>query len=399
MSRAQVAIVLGLASSQSVMAAPAGAMAIEGRVIETHSRWTADGTRIVTEATVRTASGDHVVSQLGGTVDGIGMMTFPGPEPLVVGMVVAVAATPSLDLAQREHLVVDEVRVLALPPAFVRTGPTARGNYLHWEAGCVLVTPDVAGTSQVVGNNEFEAIDRVVNEWNSKTAGCSYMSIELQPPLASEVGRDNVNLIKFRDRSWCRPAIGDDPARCYSPSAAGLTTAVFVDDANSPRDGAIVDADIEINGEHFAIAVNGQSSGTSGCQSDIANTLTHEVGHLLGLEHTCRAAGDPPRVDGQGRQVPLCSQTSDPLITEATMYNFQDCGETKKASLEADDISGICAAYPIAQGPKECRGVDQTGGGCANCSAAGSSGIVWGLVGAVWLWGATRKTRSRKSSR
>src|SRR3954449_9918640 len=100
---------------------------------------------------------------------------------------------------------------------------------------------------------------------------------------AMEVGNDKVNLIKFRDTSWGRPAVGDDAARPYDSAAAGITTATYVDDAGSDRDGAILDADVELNGVNFAISANGQSLGSNGCKSDLQNTLTHELGHLQGL--------------------------------------------------------------------------------------------------------------------
>src|SRR5688572_19611124 len=90
------------------LAAAQPSMSIEGDVIFASSRWTRDGSRIVTEATVRTAAGQQlVVSQLGGTVDGLTMRTFPGPEIMVPGMRVALTAYQSMDLAQRMHVVVD----------------------------------------------------------------------------------------------------------------------------------------------------------------------------------------------------------------------------------------------------------------------------------------------------
>nr|MBA3456032.1 hypothetical protein [Deltaproteobacteria bacterium] len=357
-----------LAMPAAASAAPPATMTIEGEVMQTTSRWTRDGSRIVTEATVHTDAGEIVVSQLGGSVDGIGMRTMPGPEMLVPGMRVAVAAHPDEDLARRTHVVVDRVRVLAMPPGYVRTGPTKAGNSLYWESGCIFVTADAAGTKQLPGDTEFGVIERSIATWNAASATCSYMELKYQGVEAREVGRDRVNIIKFRDMSWCRPAVDDDPARCYADSAAGITTAVYVDDAGSDRDGAIVDADIEINGKFFAISDNGVTLGTESCKAELSNTLTHELGHLHGIEHPCLADGDPMRVDHMGRAVPLCRTVMDPKIVEATMFNFQECGETKKASLEAEDIAAVCGIYPRSEDPGTCEPVSLNERGC--CSAA-----------------------------
>ncbi|MEO8705290.1 MAG: hypothetical protein ABI867_34930 [Kofleriaceae bacterium] len=375
-----VACLAVLVASTSAGATPRtglSSMTVEGSVIDTSARWSADGSRIVTTSVVRTAAGDVSVSQLGGHVDGLTMRTFPAPELLAVGMRVAIGAHPALDLGKRTHIAVDSVKVLALPAGFVRTGPTERGNFLFWESGCVIATPDAAGTNEVVGDTEFVAISASINEWNTEVAGCSFMHLVEADRVTSEVGRDSRNLIKFRDTSWCRPAIDDDPARCYSPQAAGLTTAVFVDDSDSDRDGAIVDADVELNGVDFAISNDGQTTGTADCAADIKNTLTHELGHMLGLEHPCLADSDPPRVDGAGQPVPSCFGALSPAITEATMYNFQDCGETKKASLEADDIQAICSTYPASDDPGQCGPVGEKAG-C--CSASSDSGVPPALV-------------------
>lgn len=364
--------------------ANASSMTVSGEVIETRSHWTADGSRIVTEATVHTDTGDVVVSQLGGTVDGIGMRTFPGPEPLVQGMSVTVAATPSMDLSQQVHNVVDGVKVISTPPGYVRTGPTQSGNSLYWESGCVFVTVDSAGTKYVAGDQEFSVIDQAISTWNTASDSCSYIKILDEGRKAVETGRDNVNIIKFRDVTWCRPASKDDPARCHPDSAAGITTATFVDDTGSARDGAIVDADVELNGVGFAIAVNGQTLSTESCISELKNTLTHELGHLLGFEHTCRAAGDPERIDDQGRAVPSCSTTTDPAIIGATMYNFQECGEAKKETLEADDIAGLCGVYPAAKDPGTCEPVGDPGG-CDTGQRSGSSLLLSALVGLLLM--------------
>jgi MYXO-CTERM domain-containing protein len=368
-------------------AAHAAPMTVTGTVVDTRGHWTEDGSRIVTDATIQTGSGMVVVNQLGGTADGLGMITFPGPPVLAPGMTVTVGAHQDADLTGRMHVVLDDVKVLAQPPSFVRTGPTKAGHSLFWESGCVFVTLDADGTKEIPGDQEFGVIDASIDTWNASTASCSYLVVKDAGKKAIEVnGKDYTNVIKFRDVSWCRPATHDDPAKCYSESSAGITTATYIDDGG-PRDGAIVDADVEINGVNFAISVAGQTLATmKGCNAELQNTLTHELGHLHGLEHTCLAVGDPGRTDDQGNPVPSCSATSDPKIVEATMYNFQDCDETKKETLDPDDINAICAIYPTAKDPGTCEPVQI--GGC--CSADGGPAgpltlsVLVGLLGRRW---------------
>jgi len=358
-------------------------MSIDGDVIAAHSHWTSDGSQIVTDATIHTDAGDDiVVSQLGGSVDGIGMISMPGPALLAPGMRVAAAAHRGLDLSQNEHVVLDSVRVFSFAPSFVRTGPTKAGHSLYWETNRVPVTPDAAGTTALSSDAQLGAIQAAIAAWTDSTASCADLRMVLQSPKASEVGRDGVNLIKFRDTTWGRPAIGDQAAKPYDSRAAAITTAVFVDDDNSSRDGAIVDADIELNGVNFAITVN-QLPASNRCSSELQNTLTHELGHLQGLEHPCLAGTDPARVDDLGNPVPRCNPGSDPpAIADATMYNFQDCGETKKETLSDDDIKAICEIYP--------PGTDS--GGCST-SRRGPAGASLLLAGAVLTMLRRRKLR------
>jgi hypothetical protein len=385
-----------LAIPASAAAVPTTPMTVEGQVTETSSRWTADGSRIVTEATVHTAGGDVVVSQLGGSVDGIGMRTMPGPELLVPGMRVAIAAHHDVDLANRGHVLVDNVRVLAVPEGYVRTGPTKAGHYLYWASGCIFTRADAAGTKQIPGDAEFGIIESAITTWNTASASCSYLQVKYEgTEEGREVGRDRVNLIKFRDSSWCRPAVDDDPARCYANSAAGITTASYIDDKSSDRDGEIVDADIEINGADFAISNNGVTLGSAPCDADLANTLTHELGHLHGIEHPCLASGDPPRTDHLGRPVPVCNTVSDPAITESTMFNFQDCGETKKASLEAEDIAAVCGIFPRSADPGTCSPVEQASTGCCSASDRPLPGLLLAGMTALMVGRRRRQRRAR----
>jgi hypothetical protein len=324
-------------------------MSIEGDVTAAHSYWTEDGSRIVTEATLHTAAGDVTVSQIGGSAGGYGMIQFPGPALLEQGMHVAVAAHHALDATQNDHVAIDDVKVMAYPPGYVRTGPTKAGHSLYWESHSVSVIVDSAGTTAIDGDGEFPVIDASIATWNTDTASCSDFKVTDAGRQALEVGNDKINLIKFRDTTWGRPAIGNDPARPYAEAAAGITTATYVDDSASSRDGAIVDADIELNGVNFDITIDPVTNDSK--NAVLQNTLTHELGHLHGLEHSCRAPDDPPRTDNKGNPVPFCTDAGvSQTIIEATMYPYQDPGETIKETLSDDDVQAICDIYPKSKG-------------------------------------------------
>src|SRR4051812_48797639 len=103
-----------------LLASTASAETITGDVTDVTSRWTDDGSRIVTDAKVQTQAGEVVVSQLGGSVGGLTMRTFPGPAILDVGMRVTVTAHRDRDLENTQYVVVDDVKVLEARQDFVR---------------------------------------------------------------------------------------------------------------------------------------------------------------------------------------------------------------------------------------------------------------------------------------
>lgn len=371
--RSAVAIALVMAATAS-----AGADTLTGEVVAADGAW--EGDAIVTTARVRTAGGDVTVRQLGGWADGYGMLVLDGDLPLEPGLRVEITA-------RRDGAVwiADQVRDAAGGgrEPYVRTVTKRSHHPLYWKSGCVQIGYGVEGTTAIAGDDERAVIEQAFATWNDGVAACSYQHLVSLGPIDREVsGRDFVTVIKFRDTTWCRPAADGKAGYCHSPAAAGVTTVVFVDDPSDERDGEIVDADVELNGHDFAISKDGVSLSDAGCLADLGNTLTHELGHVLGLEHTCRTSADGPRLDHTGAQVPLCSDTTDPLIEDATMYPFQDCGETIKASLSPDDTAAMCDVYPIADDPGTCEPpAPLTSGCCSGAPAGGSLALGLATVG------------------
>jgi MYXO-CTERM domain-containing protein len=122
---------------------------------------------------------------------------------------------------------------------------------------------------------------------------------------------DNQNVLLWHYTSWPRELGGS--------STIGVTTPVYF---NGSGGGTIVDADIQFNGIDYTWTTNPRRFSDVDAQS----IATHEIGHLLGLDHSA--------------------------TFDATMYAAYQ-GGTGSRSLHSDDINGVCALYPSAPG-SEC---------------------------------------------
>jgi len=118
----------------------------------------------------------------------------------------------------------------------------------------------------------------------------------------------------------------------YAKDAYALTFVWHYSDT-----GEILDADMEINSRDGVYLDCETNICFRSNMFDLQNTVTHEVGHYLGLAHS--------------------------EVSESTMYKDATPGETEKRSLHEDDIEGLCAAYPPGKLPgNNCLG---TRGACS----------------------------------
>lgn len=276
----------------------------------------------------------------------------------------------------------------------VKVGPASKlPHCLWWTPGTITYRQGGVGNPETTGDTEFSSVNASFQSWQDASDACGNLTFHEGPHTTErKVGHDpqsssNENVVLFRTTN-CRDLVGpsagcwaDDTCMnqydcwAYASNTIALTTTTF-----DPRDGQIYGADIELNAKtfHFTTANGAPCPGTLNLQScvvtDIQNTVTHEIGHALGLDHS----GDPA----------------------STMYASAPEGETSKRTLDSGSKKFICDAYPKGSASRDCVIVPvQANVGPAltlrGCASAGND-LVWSaaLPLALALTWRRRKARS-----
>ncbi len=179
------------------------------------------------------------------------------------------------------------------------------------------------------------------DEWNEPDCtdffmGFDEVTSDEPPPYYNEFDPTQSNHhVTFRDDDW-----QDGGSAGTTMDAVALTTVTF-----RPSSGEILSADIDLNTENFDYT-NTDEPGE--IDIDLRNTMTHEVGHFLGLDH---------------------SQN-----TEATMYRSADRGETKKRNLHEADLNGLCHIYRDSNTTTPAGGSGTNGRSDRGCACNATSG-------------------------
>lgn len=133
----------------------------------------------------------------------------------------------------------------------------------------------------------------------------------------------------------------------------------------------IIDADIAFNTDHRAFKVLPEASRGGGDFDDIQNTLTHELGHAVGLAHN-------------------------PEEAHAVMYPGARRGEVNKRVLHDDDRAGLLALYGDEAPAQDGAGLEPGVG----CSAGGGTAAGWVLALVLpLLFAGKRRARGSRATR
>lgn len=203
--------------------------------------------------------------------------------------------------------------------AFVRSSPS--GFPISWNLNCLRLKLASSGSEDLSLALLEPAIADSMGPWN----GLSCSGVELIYDGLSDSGdvgfsndAANENLIIFQD------AMG---AWVYQPDILALTTLTFCSAAGGlcKYRGQVLDGDIEFNGGEAPFSA---SEIPLVEHHDFMNTLTHELGHFIGLDHS--------------------------LDEESTMYFSAPLGEVDKRTLSEDDEAGFCAIYEACVPQDEC---------------------------------------------
>jgi hypothetical protein len=238
------------------------------------------------------------------------------------------------------------------------------GTEVAWPGRCVALGIDADGSEQVDVDTIQALTAQAMSSWNAVRCEPSG-----EPPSIELVALDglvvcgrsefasdsaNANVLVFRDHAWP-----------YDGSGRELASTTV---RSRPAGGAIVDADIEINATMPLLVGETDGQGTIVGAHDLLSILTHELGHFLGLDHS----NDPESI----MQIELPARAV-------------------RTDLGADDVAGICAAYPPERDALPCdpmpRGefsaqcaLDPSTGGA--CSVARPGAVSGAPVPSLLAW-------------
>lgn len=195
--------------------------------------------------------------------------------------------------------------LVAAAVAHVRLRFTGNGAPLRWQdPDNISIVIQAEGSDDIGDGSHETALRNAIEAWN----GASGSRARLVESFSGRGRRDwqanDIHLVVFDENNSSGFFSG-------ASGVVALTPVTFF------SDGRIVDADVLFNGRNFSFTTSGESG-----RFDVQDVATHELGHLLGLDHSG--------------------------VCGATMYPYVDTRVILHRSLALDDHAGMRHMYPAS---------------------------------------------------
>ncbi|PKN55958.1 MAG: hypothetical protein CVU56_18670 [Deltaproteobacteria bacterium HGW-Deltaproteobacteria-14] len=262
---------------------------------------------------------------------------------------------------------------LASPPAGAWVAyVTSEGETLHWLATTIYYAAATDLPEELTRSGVQRALDDSYAAWST---------LPCYPIEAVFDGFEDGLTASQTDGTNALVWIHEEGA--WLAAGFGVTELARTAVTHRVSTGEIVDADIQVNVAGFTYS---EALTCAPDVYDLQSTLTHEIGHLFGLDHT---------TDG-----------------DATMARLTDPGVCTKRTLSRDDVDGYCAIYtpyapadPPPEGDGDVAAGDATIGDAGptrpgsreSCAGGGGGGAAALALGLAWLLSrSARRARRRR---
>lgn len=230
---------------------------------------------------------------------------------------------------------------------------------LYWPENSAIALHQNQDGNPEVGGPEFTAFQASITTWQTQLNACASVSLADGARTTSratefKTSGDNENVVVYRFKK-CSKSCASNDTLCKQVDSADACWDADQDNCGSkydcwqhasgaiaitttsyyPSNAQILDADIEFNWPSFYFTATPDTvpcptgvSAQTCVVTDVQNTATHELGHLLGLAHFTNS--------------------------NSTMFASASTGETKKRTLDVGSAQFVCDTYPVGQRARQC---------------------------------------------